>query len=105
MKVVIDVAKALTVDESQPPYISVRDEYRSTFGRQHLTLWSPPFASTFEGWAHELPNHDGFMVTLDWFRGKVRVECESPRTDENWMRVDDAIRAAVTEHLRRRSDD
>lgn len=71
--------------------ISVRDEYSPRFGRQRLTLWSGAFASTFEGWATELPKHDGYMVQLDYFRGKVRVECEAPRTDENWLRVDKAI--------------
>lgn len=73
----------------------VRDEYAPKFGRQRLTLWSGGFASTFEGWATELPNHDGYMVELDYFRGKVRVECESPRTDENWLRVDAALEAAA----------
>lgn len=74
---------------------SIRDEYAPTFGRQTLTLWSGAFASTFEGWATELPNHDGYMVRLDYFRGKTRVACESPRTDANWMRVDAAINAAL----------
>lgn len=105
MNVVIDVGAALwAAGESPTPYIGVRDEYRTTFGRQHLTLWSPPFSSTFEGWAHELPGHDGFMVTLDYSRGRIRVECEAPRDDDNWMRVDDAIREAVTAHLRAKED-
>lgn len=77
--------------------VSVRDEYAPKFGRQNLTLWSGAFASDFEGWAFELPNHNGFMVTLDHFlwSEKFRVECESPRDDENWMRVDEAIADAV----------
>ena len=78
-------------------HYSVRDEYAPRFGRQRLTLWSGAFASTFEGWATELPGHDGFMVELDYFRGKVRVACEAPRNDDNWMRVDDALNAAAQE--------
>lgn len=77
--------------------IGVRDEYAPTFGRQNLTLWSGGFSSDFEGWAHELPNHNGFMVTLDhmlWSE-KVRVECPSPRTDDNYEEVDEAINKAV----------
>lgn len=74
--------------------IGVRDEYAPRFGRQVLTLWSPPFASVFEGEAVELPAHDGYMVTT--FDGrKVRVACDAPRTDENFLRVDSAIETAV----------
>lgn len=79
--------------------VSVRDEYAPRFGRQVLTLWSGAFASDYEGRAWELPAHDGFMVDLDYFRGRIRVECEAPRDDANWMRVDDAIAAAVRAHL------
>ena len=75
--------------------VSIRDEYAPLFGRETLTLWSGDYASTFEGSAWELPNHDGYMVTLNYSRGNVRVECPSPRTDESWMAVDGAIRAAV----------
>ena len=78
-------------------HFSVRDEYSPKFGRQRLTLWSGAFASTFEGWATELPGHDGFMVELDYFRGKMRVICEAPRTDENWIRVDDTLKWAAQE--------
>jgi hypothetical protein len=76
------------------PYISVRDEYAPQFGRQVLTLWSGGFCSDYEGRAVELPNHDGFMVTLE-YETPIRVACESPRTAENYERVDDAIRAAL----------
>lgn len=78
---------------SESGTFSVRDEYTPTFGRQNLTLWSGPFASNYEGSARELPNHDGFMVSL--FRGQVRVTCPSPRDDDNWMQVDEAINAAL----------
>ena len=73
---------------------SIRDEYAPKFGRQHLTLWSGPFCEQFEGCATELPRHDGFMVTL--YNGdRIRVACESPRDDDNFHRVDAAIRAAI----------
>ena len=71
---------------------SIRDEHTPKFGRQVLTLWSGAFASDHEGDAWELPGHDGYMVALE-FRGKVRVACESPRTTENFERVDAAINA------------
>lgn len=75
--------------------VSVRDEYAPRFGRQVLTLWSGGFASDSEGSALELPGHDGFMVTLDYGRGRCRVECETPRDADNYERVDGALDAAV----------
>jgi hypothetical protein len=76
-------------------FFSVRDEDDPTFGRQKLTLWSGPFASNYEGTAMELPGHDGYMVMLDYGRGGVRVTCPSPRTDANFIEVDEAINAAL----------
>lgn len=73
--------------------VQVRDEYAPKFGRQVLTLWSGTFASDFDGTAVELPNRDGYMVNFP--PHKMRVPCESPRTDENYERVDAAIQAAV----------
>lgn len=77
--------------------IGVRDEYAPKFGRQTLTLWSGAFSSGYEGSAIELPGHNGYMVSV--YRGlgetqRVRVECPSPRTDQNYEQVDDAIQAA-----------
>lgn len=80
--------------------VSIRDEYAPRFGRQVLTLWSPPFASTYEGEAVELPRHDGYMVTAFDGHTRVRVTCEAPRTDENWMRVDDALAEAYETAIR-----
>jgi hypothetical protein len=74
--------------------ISVRDEYAPRFGRQALTLWSGAFAEDYEGEALELPRHDGFMVHLDDGR-TFRVTCESPRTEDNYLRVDAAIATSV----------
>lgn len=73
----------------------IRSEYTSRFGREELTLWSGPFAEQYEGYALELPRHDGYMVTLYSGR-KVRVASESPRTDDNYRAVDAAILAAVS---------
>ena len=88
----------MTTTTVQVRHIGVRDEYAPKFGRQVLTLWSGAFASNFDGTAVELPKHDGFMVTIDHFlwSHKVRVTCESPRTEENYERVDAAIEAAFT---------
>lgn len=75
--------------------IAVRSD-GSRFGREVLSLWSGPFASQWEGSAFELPRHDGYVVTL--YDGRqVRVSCQSPRTDESYAAVDDAIRAAIAE--------
>lgn len=73
----------------------IRDEYAPTFGLQNLTLWDGALADVFTGTARELPNHDGFMVTLWPTCRKIRVECPAPRTDENFHDVDDAIRTAI----------
>lgn len=43
-----------------------------------------------------LPNggqHDGYMITIG--KRKIRVACEAPRTDGNYMRVDAAIQSAI----------
>lgn len=78
----------------QPTRIGVRDEYAPMFGRQNLTLWSGSFYSVFEGEARELPNHNGFMVSIE-YGPTIRVECPAPRTDENFEQVDAAIRDAI----------
>lgn len=82
-------------------WVAVRDEYAPRFGRQVLTLWSGAYASDYEGSAWELPRHDGFMVALDAYGDRrVRVECEAPRTDDNFLRVDAAISEAVAPDAR-----
>lgn len=86
----------------QPTHIGVRDEYAPTFGRQNLTLWSGPFYSVFEGWARELPNHNGFMVAIE-YGPTIRVECPSPRDADNYEQVDTAIRNAI-EQAEREAD-
>ena len=73
--------------------VHIRNEYSPLFGRERLTLWSGPFCSQFEGSAIELPGHNGYMVEADGRR--CRVECESPRTEENFRRVDEAINEAL----------
>lgn len=78
--------------------VAVRDEYTPRFGRQELTLWSGGFASTYEGHALELPRHDGYMVTT-YAGAKIRVACDSPRTDDNFHEVDASINAALAEVL------
>lgn len=77
----------------------IRDEHRPVHGRQCLTLWSGAFASDYEGAAVELSKHGGFCVTVD--SEKLRVECESPRTEANYIAVDAAINAAIAKHNRK----
>lgn len=85
--------------------VGVRDEYAPRFGRQQLTLWSGGFSSDFEGFAAELPDHNGYMLRLDYVPGhpKIRVECPSPRTDANYEQVDAALRAAFETAVRKAS--
>jgi hypothetical protein len=64
----------------------------------HMEVWSGAFMSDFEGWADELPKRNGYMITLDWMRGKVRVACPSPRNDDNWREVDEAINKAMNDY-------
>jgi hypothetical protein len=71
--------------------IQVRDEYAPQFGRQLLTLWSGSFADCYLGSALELPQRNGYMVTMGG--RKLRILCESPRTDENYQSVDAALAA------------
>jgi hypothetical protein len=70
----------------------IRDEYTHK-RRQRLTIWSGAFASDYEGRAVELPKHNGFMVAIGG--QKIRVECPSPRTNENYLVVDQAINQAI----------
>lgn len=72
---------------------AIRDEYTPMFGRQTLTIWSGDFASDLEGYAFELPEHNGYMLKVD--DQKIRVECDSPRNEWNFMAVDDAISKAL----------
>lgn len=78
-------------------------DYNQTHKRHRLSLWSGPFASIREGEAYSLPKGNGYMVALE-YGGKVRVACPSPRTDENYSEVDEAINKALNgqrlEHLR-----
>lgn len=77
---------------------AIRDEYEPQFGRQRLTLWSGAFASIYEGQALELPGHNGYMVSMYDGR-KLRVLCESPRSGDNYSRVDAAISDALSAGL------
>lgn len=77
-----------------PRTVGVRDEYAPEFGRQVLTLWEGGFLSDYVGRAVELPRGGGFMVAIDG-GARIRVECPSPRTSENFHAVDEAIGTAV----------
>lgn len=77
----------------------VRTEYEQNEGRKrdHLTVWSGPFASNYEAAGVSLPRGDGYMLILA-YGGKVRVSCPTPRTDDNYLTVDAAIGAALRAH-------
>lgn len=76
--------------------VAVRNEYRPIFGREQLTLWTGAFCSEYHGAAVELPRGGGYMIRT-WDGRRVRVECESPRTESNFRRVDEAINAALND--------
>lgn len=72
--------------------------------RDYLQVWSGPFFSVWEADGVSLPKGDGYMLTT--YNGrKVRVECPTPRNDENWQEVDAAISAAMEELHRDKSPD
>lgn len=70
--------------------ISVRDEYDDAGS---LTLWSGGFASDFEGWATPLTDGSGYHIELKY--GETVDVITPMRGDNNWMKVDDTINAAV----------
>lgn len=73
--------------------IFIRDEHKPRFGLQVLTLWSGHFSSDYEGDAFELPNHNGYTVTIDG--ETLLVTCPAPRTEQNYILVDEAINEAI----------
>jgi hypothetical protein len=73
-------------------------DYNQTHKRERLTIWSGPFASVLEGEAYSLPKGDGYMITT-YHGDKIRVECPTPRTDENYQKVDKAISDALNQHF------
>jgi hypothetical protein len=73
-------------------------DYTATHKRERLSLWSGPFSSVREGEAYSLPRGDGYMITLE-YGGKIRVTCPAPRTDENYLEIDEALRVAVNAYF------
>lgn len=82
-------------------------DYNQTHKRERLTIWSGSFMSDREGEAYSLPKNDGYMLRLE-YGDKVRVECPTPRTSENYNEVDKAINVALNkarlEYLRSQID-
>lgn len=72
-------------------------DYSDAHKRERLDVWSGPFMSEWEGSALSLPKGDGYMLTTH-SGAKVRVSCPTPRTDETYREIDDAISAALREH-------
>jgi hypothetical protein len=75
-------------------------EYRVSHKRDRLVVWSGPFLSRFEAVGLSLPAGNGYMLTT--YKGdKVRVECPSPRDEENLDDVDVAVSLALKAHYRK----
>jgi hypothetical protein len=73
-------------------------DYNQTHKRERLTVWSGPFASVLEAAALSLPKGNGYMLTT-YHGEKIRVECPTPRTDENYQEIDKAISDALNKHF------
>lgn len=74
--------------------VSTDYDYTSTHKRERLSIWSGPFMSVYEGEAFTLPGGAGYMVTRH-NGDRVRVTCPTPRTDENYTVIDEAINEAL----------
>lgn len=72
-------------------------EHNLTHKLERLQVWCGPFASIWVAEANELPRHSGYMLSL-YGDEKLRVECPSPRTSENYEQIDAAINAALNAH-------
>ena len=75
---------------------------KTLFGREVINVWSGSFMSGWEAEGVALPKGDGYM--LKTYNGdKLRVTCEAPRTDDNFMRVDEAISDAMKRYHEERA--
>lgn len=88
-----------TTTQSQQQFGVMTDyEYRVSHKRDRIVVWSGPFYSTFEAEGYSLPNGAGYMLTT--YNGdKVRVECPSPREQDNYEEADLLIAAALNAHF------
>lgn len=69
-------------------------DYAATHQRDRIEVWSGPFYSTWEASGLSLPKGDGYMLTTH-NGDKIRVTCETPRTDANYEEIDNAVAAAL----------
>lgn len=68
-------------------------------GYSIITVWSGPFASTFEARGIELDTRKGEGYLLTTYNDDTFfAACPSPRTDENYQQVDEAISRALEAH-------
>lgn len=72
----------------------IRKEEKPVLGRERLTIWSGSFCSEYEGHALQMSDKRGYIIRT-WTGQKLRVECETPRTEDNYQRVDQAINEAL----------
>ena len=76
-------------------------DYKSSHKRDRIVVWSGPFMENYEAEGLSLPKDNGYMLTT--YNGdKVRVECESPRTDLNYEEVDFAVSLVLAAHYSNR---
>lgn len=75
---------------------------KTLFGREVIDVWSGSFMSDWEAEGVALPKGDGYMLKT-YAGDKLRVTCEAPRTNDNFMRVDEAISNAMKRYYEERA--
>ncbi len=83
-------------------HYGVATDYEWTGKRSRITVWSGSTMSTFEAEGIELPKGDGYMLTTYNDGDKVRVTCPTPRNDDNYTEVDEAIDKAMNAYEEKR---
>lgn len=68
-------------------------DYSAEHKRQRIEVWTGPWFHSFEAEGYSLPS-GGFML-ITYNGDKVRVPCDSPRTESNYEDVDKAIDYAL----------
>lgn len=82
--------------------MGVRSEHEKNarLKRDYITVWSGVFCEVFEADGVSLPKANGYMLTT--YNGdNVRVDCPSPRTEDNYLLVDKAVIDALNSHYKK----
>lgn len=75
----------------------VMTDYEYEGKRTHLTIWSGPFYSQYEGEAYSRPK--GWTIKLDYIDEPIRVDGPNTRNETNYEKVDALISEAIKAHL------